>query len=210
MILRSHTVAGHIFEFRPPSTARDVLDWTLWIQCMEGDTLETTLQEQATAALQWACQWLAGGLDWQGLSVLIGELTEPAEYIGAVVELCQAIAASAGLPDTVLDGIAGLLDKQNDIPQGWKPESICTCVKCRKGTDNPRGMSCLYDEFDQRAVVAIARVAGVTDTGEPYYVAQVRAALSHAEGRRMAHERQKREEQAEYDDIMKRKGLRRG
>lgn len=212
MLTSTVTVGDYEFEFTVPPTARDVLDWFIWARMAGGDSLESTLIEMARRGLAWAAQWLCPVGDWTGdeLAVLIGELVEPEEYMGAVVQLCDAIANSAGLAPDVLDDVRVMLDKQNEVPPDYKPDGICSCARCRRGIENPRGMACVYDGFDHRAIEAAALASQVDDGSERYYLTQIRALMQRAEARRVSFERKKRDEREEYERIMKSKGLMRG
>lgn len=187
----------------------DVLDWRVWCQCLEGDDIEETLRLQAEAALGWACRWL-DGYTADELAVALGEAVEPAEYIPTIVAICDTIANSACLPDSVLQSMAQVLDKQNEVPVDYRAPGMCTCPRCRRGLDNPVGVACLYDGIDQRALRALSQVAGVEDMGERPYIAQVRGVMAHAEGRRLRYERQQREEREEYMGKLREKGVIRG
>lgn len=209
MVPRRDIIAGLALEWYPPPTMADVLDWRVWCQCIEGDDLEDTLRVQAEAALAWACKWIVGH-STDTLALALNEVAEPAEYIPAVVAICDTIANSACLPDDVLQSMAAVLDKQNEVPAEYRAPGMCTCPRCRRGLENPKGVTCLYDDIDPRALRALSQVAGVEDMGERPYIAQVRGVMAHAEGRRLRYERQQREERDEYMSKLREKGVIRG
>jgi hypothetical protein len=217
-MISTHRLGGRIVYFTVPPTAAAVLEWTLQIQCMDSGVAEDEdgsiivldeNQAQTLAALRWAAQWVE--LDPAGpgqrpedvLSVMVAaSIPEPLVFI-AVVELCNAICAAAGLADSVIDGIVELYDSRNEVPRGYVPrKGMCGCFRCRmarKGreAENPRGEVCVFDGVDKRSVLAAARATEVENTLEPYFVGQVRAAISRAADRKAAYEEELREDKDE-------------
>jgi hypothetical protein len=207
MMLRRAIIAGLALEWYPPATLADVLDWRVWCQCI--DAGEATLTEQAQAAFEWAAQWLVSH-DADGLATAITDLVEPAQIVPTLVQVCEAIADSATLPAGVVAEMATALDRQNEVPTDWTAPSMCTCPRCRRGLENPVGVTCAYDGIDWRALRALGQVAGIQDTTERPYIAQIRGVLAHAESRRLRYERQQREEREEYMGKLRTKGVIRG
>lgn len=209
MMHRRDIIAGIELEWMPPPTLADVLDWRVWCQCIETDDPTEQLAQQAAAGFEWAARWLVD-FDADEIAEAISEAVEPAEVIPTLVRICEAIAASAELPASVIDAMRQHLDRENEVPPDWKATGACTCARCRRGIENPQGVVCMYDAADWRAMRALISLSGVEDTTQRPYIAQVRAVMTHAESRRLRYEREQREERAEYMDALKRKGVIRG
>lgn len=207
MMLRRASIAGISLEWQPPATLADVLDWRVWCQCI--DEGEATLTEQAQAAFEWAGRWLVSH-NADDLAAAITDAVEAAEIVPTLVQVCEAIVDSAMLPAGVAAEMATALDRQNEIPTDWRAPGMCTCPRCRRGLENPAGVTCVYDGIDWRALRALGQVAGIERTDERPYIAQIRGVLAHAESRRLRYERQQREEREEYMGKLRAKGVIRG
>ena len=207
MITLTHTVGDLSITYTPPTTARDVLDWTVWISARTGDH-----QQSFINAAQWAAQWCTEH-DEDTLTVaLFAEADgEPLKALGHMVSLCNAMAESAGLPKEVLSDLGKLLDRKNEVPPNFRPPGSCGCRQCvaaRNGIDmaNPPGEPCIFDDIDQRALFA-SRASDVQNPGAPYYLEQVRQEIDNAQGRKWAFEKHSREERERYHKAMKDRGF---
>lgn len=208
----THQVGDAEIRFTPPPTARDVLDWTVWIAAR--DTQEG-VKDTARNALVWAAQWTEYTAEQ-----LDAELAEHSENaFVALVHLCNAIAESAGLPADVLDDLATLMRRKTANREGWdlgayerwRAPGACNCTRCRSalvGVDmeNGKGEVCIYDDIDPRALVAL-RAADLERPDEPYYATQVRAVTASEESRRWLYEKHRKEGHDEYKSKLVDKGI---
>lgn len=208
---RTHMLGAHSIEYTPPTTAADVLDWTVYAQCLQGETVEETAELLARFAHGWARKWCTDPGAFDECMVELG-----AESFLALLRFCNVIASAAALPVSVLDNMALMLDRKNEVPDDWKEPALCRCHHCtglKHGYDlpNPAGAKCLMDGIDDLSQSIAARVSQVKDGSERYYMEQVRAVFARAEGRRFAYEHKQREDKAESDRIRsKYEGGRRG
>lgn len=236
MLTAAHRVGEFVFTFSPPPTAQDVLDWKLWIQCLDGDELLHAAARQVAAGLQWACKWLEprvlqtpegllapptpGALEvildeigptaeltpWTAelLTVVLSKVLPDEERFTGAVGLCEAIADSAGLPEDVLGQLKLALDLRNLVDPEWTPPKSCTCTKCHwaglgKTVNNPPGVLCLYEDIDPRAMLAASKVAELTDSGERWYVAQIRSITERAQARKWLWDEEQADKRAELE-----------
>lgn len=178
MLCRYEYDGGELVHLVPP-TARDVLEWTVFIRLLGGPL-------QIANALSWAAEWCMSDAE------TLGAVFDTAE---AIVDLCDAIAASACIPDDRLTQMRELLDAQNGIPKGWKPPSPCECVVCKRGAKTPvPGQQCIYETADARTVAMLALTMDVEDDTAPMWLEQIRAERRAAESRRLRYRRQIDEE----------------
>ena len=173
----------------PPTTA-DVLEWSVWVMCMDGQ-----VEHALACALQWAAKWVVSH-DVARLGEALGSLED-------VVRLCNASAASAGVSRSLLDALAAHMDAENEVPATWRPKSsLCSCARCRRGiavADQP----CYYerDGFDPRILHAARHVSEAEDVSAPYYVTQIRAVMAAAESRRLGYRREQDEIKRKHDSM---------
>lgn len=198
-----------------PATTLDVLEFRVRIRCLADDVRR-----------QEAARWFARHTNVTG-----EELATYAENLRAetclsparVFELfgryasddvpldvllygaCESLCEVAGLSKEVLAGVVAFRDRQSGIKPSWRPESVCTCIRCRWNgppedapDELPPGMTCIYLEADIRSVLAATSVAGLTDPSEPYWLSQLRGAMEQAVARRLAHDREAQEEKKQW------------
>jgi hypothetical protein len=186
-VILTATIGEHEVLFRPPPTTADVLEWTVWIACMDD------IAQQIQCAWQWAARWVQGE-DAKTLSQKFGD-------VDSIVQLCSTIAQSAGVPEDIRTGLAELLDKQNGVNPDWKPKGVCGCSRCRRGIES--NQPCMYDGVDPRLQIAAAAVIDTHDVDAPLYVNQIRAVLDAAENRRIRFERDTEEDKKRSLDLLR-------
>lgn len=210
---RTYTVGAHTFRFTLPPTYADVLYWTVWAQCIQGDSLEETAALSAQAAVEFACRYLVPEHTAADLDDILGGL-EGNAFVH-LVRLCNAIVAAAGLPAQVRDDIGTMLDRKNKVPDDFRADPVCRCARCtveRRGgnAEDVPDKGCVFGGLSPMAVGAAAHVSPDDDLSAPLYVVQLRRIYQRAESRRLQHERQEREEKARWEEKMRDRGLMRG
>ena len=222
-MISTHLLGGRVIRFRIPPTAADILDWKIKIQCVshvvedgeDGPVRLEGARAQILLGLRWAAQWvefdIATSRPADQLGVLIAKWVPEAERFFAVVELCNAICASASLDVEVLDSITAMYDERNSVPKEFKSPPLCPCFRCEmaqheKVVENPPGEKCLFEEVDPRAVLAVMELARVDSVDEPYYVSQIRGALSRASDRKSSYEEKVKKDEADSDELRRQSG----
>lgn len=176
---------GESIMFSVPPTTADVLDWVVWIRCMDPGP------QQMAAAFQWADKWVVDRTS--------DDLRDLFTTVEGLAAFCVAIEQAAGLPPDVLASLAAHIDRENEIPEDWKPERHCGCARCRRGIES--NQPCELDDVDPRALRAAGIVSGV-DGSARYYVSQVRSVIEAGENRRLRYEREDREAKAKSAEML--------
>lgn len=180
---------------REPETTREVLEFRVWIRCLE----DVARKRHAVAG------WLAAhvvspdvdALTFVGLATELEAGDDPDEGWTWLHWACETLCQRAELPKARLDGMLALLDRQCGIDPEWHPATACDCGWCMQyvPTDQalPEGMTCLYADRD--VVDLVIASAGLESIDDPYWLTQCRGVHRQAEGRRLAHEREKRDDE---------------
>lgn len=228
MMHRTFDLGRVTISFRVPPTTRDVLDYRVWVASFDYGV------RQFYEACLWAAQWIVSPSGFQNAEILAGHVLSSdrsEEYVDADEErlaegfengdllvpeffrMCESMAASAALPDELLDGMELLFDQQNGIDPEWSPRPACPCPRCRRGNRDiplPDGHHCIYEDAGQRIMDLVKHSADLSEqaAGEPYYMTQLRGVQRRAHNRARAHDREEREkkdrEQGRTHEIYKR------